>query len=87
MLQMFYYIKEYDLDDVKLILRCIKSNNKNDGIIDFIKNYLECCVIIYKNYSSHIWVREVLPLKRLSKEVLKAILTYNVLKYEGPCSR
>lgn len=74
MLQMFYYIKEYDLDDV-------------NGIIDFIKNYLECCVIIYKNYSSHIWVREVLPLKRLSKEVLKAILTYDVLKYEGPCSR
>lgn len=74
MLQMFYYIKEYDLDDV-------------NGIIDFIKNRLECCVIIYKNYSSHIWVREVLPLKRLSKEVLKAILTYDVLKYEGPCSR
>ena len=26
-------------------------------------------------------------LKRLSKEVLKAILTCNVLRYEGPCSR
>ena len=45
------------------------------------------CDIIIKNYNSNKWVKEVLPLKRLSKEVLKAILTCNVLKYERPCSR
>ena len=45
------------------------------------------CDIIIENYSSNKWVKEVLPLKRFSKEVLKAILTCNVLKYERPCSR
>ena len=58
---------------------------------EFSKNTLcenvKNCDIIIENYNSNKWVKEVLPLKRLSKEVLKAILTCNVLKYERPCSR
>ena len=42
------------------------------------------CAMIHTNYNSHIWVREVLPLKKLFKKALKAILPCNVLKYERP---